>query len=226
MNNIIKYKLLRTNRKNIGIYIKDGMVEIKAPYKSSILDIENFLNIKKQLILENLQKSIIQKQNRESFSLDYGSYIRLYGNKHQIIKSETDKSKFENDFFYLPKNLNSEQIKEECIKIYIDIAKMTLSRQTAIFAYKMNLYPNSIKINKAAKRWGSCSSKKSINFSFKLVMANFDTIDYVVVHELAHLKEMNHSTKFWDIVKNTLPDYKKRIEDLRSLEEKLIKENW
>jgi hypothetical protein len=57
-----------------------------------------------------------------------------------------------------------------------------------------------LKINSATTRWGSCNSKKNINFSFRLILAPKTSIDYVIIHELAHLKELNHSEKFWNLV--------------------------
>jgi predicted metal-dependent hydrolase len=65
-------------------------------------------------------------------------------------------------------------------------------------------------INSAKTRFGSCSSKKTLNFSFRLALYPHEAIEYVCVHELAHLKEMNHSKKFWQIVEKYLPDYKER----------------
>ena len=67
-----------------------------------------------------------------------------------------------------------------------------------------------ISIRSAKTRWGSCSSEGDLNFHWKLVLMPPEVLDYVVVHELAHRKEMNHSRKFWAEVKNVLPDYEKR----------------
>ena len=74
-----------------------------------------------------------------------------------------------------------------------------------------------INITSAQGRWGSCSSSGSINFSWKLIMAPFDVVEYVVVHELAHITEKNHSARFWNKVKSILPNYK--------TQEKWLKEN-
>ncbi|MBU0727650.1 M48 family metallopeptidase, partial [Patescibacteria group bacterium] len=57
-------------------------------------------------------------------------------------------------------------------------------------------------------RWGSCSDRKNLNFNWKLIMAPIEIIDYVVVHEMCHLKQMNHSSKFWNLVAEKMPDYK------------------
>jgi len=66
----------------------------------------------------------------------------------------------------------------------------------------------SIKLKNNQSNWGSCSTKKNINLSSRLLFAPLDVLDYVIVHELAHLKEMNHSAKFWKIVHDVMPDYK------------------
>ena len=68
---------------------------------------------------------------------------------------------------------------------------------------------NGIRMKLNQSNWGSCSSNRNLNFSTRLLFAPDEVIDYVIVHELAHLKEMNHSTKFWKIVKNVMPDYQK-----------------
>jgi hypothetical protein len=80
----------------------------------------------------------------------------------------------------------------------------------------MNVSPARITITGAMTRWGSCSGRGSVNFSWRLMLCDDDVIDYVVVHELAHLREMNHGPHFWAIVEQVLPDYKRRKEKLRT----------
>ncbi len=64
---------------------------------------------------------------------------------------------------------------------------------------------NSVKITSAKTRWGSCTSKQHLNFSYRLIMTPRDCIDYVIIHELCHLRQMNHSTKFWKEVAAIMP---------------------
>jgi len=94
------------------------------------------------------------------------------------------------------------------------------------YAGLMSASPTAVKINGAKTRWGSCSAKKSLNFSWRLVMADDSVIDYVVVHELAHITEMNHSARFWAIVAGVLPDYKERQKQLKALQKRLNAEDW
>ena len=65
-----------------------------------------------------------------------------------------------------------------------------------------------MKITSAKTRWGSCTSKRNLNFTYRLILAPQKVIDYVIVHELCHLRQMNHSKKFWDEVATIMPDYK------------------
>ena len=83
------------------------------------------------------------------------------------------------------------------------------------YSNKMGVSYERFSINSAKTRFGSCSSKKTLNFSYRLVLYPYEAIEYVCVHELAHLKEMNHSKKFWQIVEGELPDYKARKQLLK-----------
>ena len=89
-------------------------------------------------------------------------------------------------------------------------AKKILSAKVAYYASIMGLKYGRIYITAAKTRFGSCSSKGNISFSYRLMLYPDEAIDYVVVHELAHLVEMNHSPAFYKIVEKVLPDYKKR----------------
>ena len=126
----------------------------------------------------------------------------------------------------MPPDLTPAEIKQACTLIYRMLAKSDLTNKTLYFAGLMSVSPTAIKINNAKTRWGSCSNKKSINFSWKLIMANDDVIDYVVVHELSHIKEMNHSRRFWKIVEGFIPDYEIQRKRLKELQHRLSNENW
>lgn len=78
------------------------------------------------------------------------------------------------------------------------------------YSAKMGVSPSGVSINSAKTRFGSCSSKKKLNFSCRLALYPKEAVEYVCVHELAHITEMNHSKKFWQIVEKYLPDYKER----------------
>ena len=94
-------------------------------------------------------------------------------------------------------------------------AKVILKDKVDYYSQLMGVEAQNVKITSARKRFGSCNSKGSICFSYRLMLYPEEAIDYVVVHELAHLLELNHSKLFYDIVSNVLLDYKKREKMLR-----------
>lgn len=111
---------------------------------------------------------------------------------------------------HIPEDFDQNEVKalkEKLLKIIEPLIKY--------YSIKMDVCPIRISINSAKTRFGSCSSKKSLNFSYRLALYPYEAIEYVCVHELAHLKEMNHSKRFWAIVEEQLPDYKSRKALLR-----------
>lgn len=104
---------------------------------------------------------------------------------------------------------------DEQIKILKNNARIILKQKTEYFSKYMGLKYGRITITSAKTRFGSCSSKGNISYSWRLLLYPEEAIDYVVVHELAHLKEMNHSKAFYKIVEGVFPDYKARRELLK-----------
>ena len=91
---------------------------------------------------------------------------------------------------------------------YIAIARDTFTRKTEYYAHIMGISYGRIAIREQKTRWGSCSGKGNLNFNWRLILAPEEVLDYVVVHELAHRREMNHSKAFYAIVESVLPDYR------------------
>ena len=94
-------------------------------------------------------------------------------------------------------------------------AKEYIFHRTSEFASEYGIEYNNIRITSARTRWGSCSSKKNLSFSYRLIQVPLDVIDYVIIHELAHLKHMNHSKQFWNNVGSMMDDYKEKEEWLK-----------
>lgn len=113
----------------------------------------------------------------------------------------------------MPENLYTQQHYLE----HRDRARVIITARVVYWAEVMGLAYNRLSIRNTTTRWGSCSSKRNLNFSYRLMFLEPELMDYVVIHELAHLVEMNHSARFWNIVSQYCPDYK----ILRSLLRKL-----
>jgi len=223
---MVDYTLTRSLRKTIVLQVRDGSIEVRAPLKSPQSVIDRFVSSKEKWIEDKLSYFNERARLRANFHLNYGDHILYRGRKCPIESRFSGSPGFEDDTFYVPAGLNSDEIKEACIKVYRKLAKQELVNRATFFAELMSVSPTTVRVNGAKTRWGSCSSKGSLNFSWRLIMADDDLIDYVVVHELAHLSEMNHSDRFWDIIGNILPDYKLRKARLKKLHMSLGDEVW
>ena len=233
---VIDYTLIRSNRTTAALCIRDGGLIVRAPRRMPKREIDRFVISKEKWITSKLALSKERTERRESFRLDYGCEVTYRGSQYTIEAKAGNRVGFDGKRFYIPPGLAPETIKAACVKIYRMLAKNVLTEKTLAFARLMSAgpagavkitgAPGAIRITGARTRWGSCSAKKNINFSWRLIMAGDDVIDYVVVHELAHLAEMNHSKRFWGIVGGVLPDYARRRARLRELQRKLAYEDW
>lgn len=112
--------------------------------------------------------------------------------------------------------LSRVNIADNEVESLIRQAKDIIPKRVDYFSSIMNIYPTGIKITKAKKRFGSCNQKNSLCFSCFLMQYPLEAVDYVVVHELAHIRHHNHSAEFYSLIRCYMPDYKQR--------EKLLKE--
>ena len=99
---------------------------------------------------------------------------------------------------------------------YREQARQILPRRVHLFANQHNLQYQKIRIGSARTRWGSCSAKGALSFSWRLILTPMEVVDYIVIHELAHTLIHNHSKRFWNRVEKFLPDYKERRKWLRT----------
>jgi predicted metal-dependent hydrolase len=98
---------------------------------------------------------------------------------------------------------------------YIEHGKQKLQERVERYCYRMNVSPTKVQWKDQQARWGTCTKSSNIYLNWKLIMAPISIIDYVLVHELAHLRYMDHSKDYWTLVHLTLPDYEERKEWLR-----------
>ena len=224
---MLQYKLVQSRRRTVAIHItKDAAVEVRAPLKMQNADIDRFVASKEQWIRAHLEMASARSAACTAFTLDYGDQITLFGQAYPVAAGKGRAVSFDGTTVFVPPDLDPAEIKRAVIRLYRAIAKHTLHKRNEHFAELMGVQPAGIKITGAKTRWGSCSGKNSINFSWRLVMADEDVIDYVVTHELAHIREHNHSPRFWATVEGVLPDYKARHKKLKLLQKKLAFEDW
>ena len=199
-------KIIKSFRKTISLSInKELEVIVKAPFHITKKTIETFLAKHRDWI--DKQKLNISNQNQISF-LEWEKVPFLWDNFKIIFDDKkTKKITFDWDYFIVNTKYR-EKTKDILIDFYKNKALLYIKERVDFFAIKYNLVYNNIRISSAKWKWWSCSSKKNLTFVYNLVLANKKIIDYVIVHELAHLKQMNHSKLFWLEVENMMIDYK------------------
>jgi len=214
-------KLTRSKRKTIALIIeRDGTLTVRAPIRAPQALIQQFIHEKTDWITRTREKlkSIVQTPARqyadgETF-LFLGSSFDL-----KLAGSQRPSLQFDKGFFLS----RTAQKKGEAVftRWYKERALEIISERVDQYARQYNFNPKQVKITSAKTRWGSCSPNGTLNFTWRLVMAPLDVIDYVVVHELAHLNAKNHSSKFWKLVESIYPEYRKQRKWLRENGEKL-----
>ena len=222
----IEYTWIRAKRKTIAIHVRNGEVVVRAPMFYSKSDVEEFVAEKEAWIKRHLADSKEELERKNAFELDYGSLVLYRGENYPIVAKNGNQVEFDGAAFNIPPGLPPEDVKGACVQLYRALAKRDLTERTDYFAWETGITPSAVKITGAKARWGSCSSKKSINFSWMLIMAENDLIDYVIVHELAHILEMNHSIWFWKLVETVFPDYADRKARLGEFQKRVQSENW
>ncbi|MCH8519048.1 M48 family metallopeptidase [Candidatus Gracilibacteria bacterium] len=111
---------------------------------------------------------------------------------------------------------------ESEVEILKQKAKAYIPQRVEYFAKKYGFKYEKIRITCARTRWGSCSSRKTLSFSYRLMQYRDECIDYVIIHELCHLRQMNHSQKFWSEVRAIMPEYKKWEKELKGVKENIL----
>ena len=137
---------------------------------------------------------------------------RIISEKEPWIRKHIEQIRAKKEAYEAMKTLH---LTDEEIRELVDKARKYIPERVAYFAEHMGVTYGRITIRNQKTRWGSCSSKGNLNFNCLLMLTPAEIIDYVVVHELCHRKEMNHSGAFWNEVEKVLPDYREAVRWLK-----------
>lgn len=213
---MIPYTLIRTKRKTVAIQVKsDGSVAVRAPQRLAKREIDWIVQQKEGWILAHQQQMQQRQQAQESFCLSDGR-LPLLGGWLPITYTDTKTPFCSQGTCFLARGEEAE-LWEQAERLYRSIAREQLERRVADYANRMGVRPTGLRITGAKGRWGSCSGKNSLNFSWRLILAPEPCVDYVVVHELCHILHHDHSTAFWQEVERWFPDWQQCREQLGQL---------
>ena len=213
MNIPYTLKKSRKRRKTISLQISDkSELVITAPHFTPISEINRFVQEKQNWIDKAIQKhkeALIKNKAKEYVNGEYFYYLgEAYPLEVFFEPLENEGVLLWNNNFYLNAQENKDLRKHYFVLWYKKKARKYISERVDFFSRMLKLQPGSLRITSAESRWGSCSEDNNLAFSFRLIMARPEVIDYVVVHELMHIKEKNHSAGFWRLVESVMPQYK------------------
>ncbi len=200
--------IIRTNRRSMSITIsKDGRVIVRAPKKLGIDRILSFVNEKERWInkhLETLKKTTLLNSDVRN----HEAYL-LFGKKFQPHKiNGLKKIELSTTDILYPASWDDEILNAKINKFYKQTAAKVLADRLEYFAQLMQLEYKSFKVRDYKSRWGCCSRQADIILNYRVIMLPHKLIDYIIIHELSHILEFNHSKEFYHIVACVMPDYK------------------
>lgn len=207
---------IRTSKRsrNLRISIKNGHeVILTKPWFIPETIALSFLYQKKDWIESNLNLSPQKNQD----------YLYYLGQKYHLNYSVGKLNLAFTPNRFLNISAYSKEAAERSLELKLKRDfKIQIKTTVSYFSEKMNLEYNQIRIKSQSTRWGSCSSQKNLNFNWKLIMAPNEVLSYVVIHELAHLKYLDHSQHFWLFVEKFDPDYRSHRKWLKTHQNELI----
>lgn len=213
----IHIEIKKRKRKTTSIYVeRDGSISVYVPERLSKDEIDAVLKQREYLIYKYLAKRELlntTKTNREPVN---GQSFLYLGRTYYLQFSDNINSlKLNGKYFYIPSS-KCEKIPVLFKAFYKRKGRSFITPRVCQYAEKMGLEPRQVSVLELKHRWASCSMKKpKINFHWKVMMAPVSVIDYLIVHELAHLKYRKHDNSFWNEVDKVMPNYHKQIEWLK-----------
>lgn len=208
--------IVRTHRRSLCLTItKNGELIVRAPKKMNMNNILSYIKEKEHWIISK-QKEI---ENKLSINRDIINFEKVYflGKKYKLIRYNGIKKIELSEEQLLVPNIADEQLFPKMKRWYIKLAEKILKERLEYFANIMQIDYASVSICNNKTRWGSCDNLRNIKLNFRLVMLPHKTIDFVLIHELAHIIEFNHSKDFYKIIQTIMPTYK--------LQQKILKDN-
>ncbi len=213
----VAYRLRRSQRRTIGLTIDHRGLRVGAPTRAHLGDIESLIRQHGQWVLDKLA-AWRNRTAPTAPTVTHGDTLPILGEAWRIELTAIGRRRWQ----FGPQTLylnpaTPEKIGETLEKALRDHARPLLAERLALHAARFGVPTPPLRLSSARTRWGSCNQRGDIALNWRLVHLPLAVIDYVVCHELAHLREMNHSPRFWSVVEQLCPDWRARRRELRDL---------
>ncbi len=231
---MVSYEIKRARRRSIGMVVGVEGLSVRAPRWVSATDIESALRAKERWICTKLMEQRERAHRQLSAQIDWqdGALVPYLGGHvvlvldpgvdgavlHQALLTDgqtLDGATQKRLHVGLPAQASADQIRDVVQAWLQREALAAFMPRVAHFAERLGVQVSKVKLSSAKTRWGSASMDGSIRLHWRLIHFSVSIIDYVVAHELAHLREMNHSPRFWDVVRSVMPEFDGARDQLR-----------
>ena len=189
----------RARRLSLRISGVDGRVSLTVPRVSSLSEAQGFLSEKESWIRKHLDKQ------PEFVAVEPGAQVPVEGREREIVETATRVVKLHPHWIEVPRGADKSAVR---LRGFLKtLARDRLADASQSYATKLGRSFGKLTLRDTRSRWGSCTSEGNLMYSWRLIMAPPEVLDYVAAHEVAHLSEMNHSAAFWAEVAHLMPEY-------------------
>ena len=213
----VDYHLRRSRRRTIGIAIDQRGLRVGAPLQARLGDIETLIREHGQWVLDKLA-DWRSRPAPERLTVTEGVVIFALGEALTVTVTPGSRQRWlfsdPKLHLFVPPAVDARVVLEKALR---DKARGVFAERLAHYAPQLGVQAPPLRLSAARTRWGSCSHHGGISLNWRLILMPLPVLDYVVAHELAHLKEMNHSPDFWSVVQQLCPDWRARRRELRQL---------
>ena len=219
----LEYRLVRSKRRSIGFLIDEDGLRITAPKWVTVAEIENAIREKQRWILVKLNERRERSARRLQPHMQWcdGAMLPYLGDEItlRILAGQASGIAYDGDarelIVSLPPDAGEQQLKDR-VQGWLQLeAKRIFAERLPVYAEKLGVTYRSFALSSATTQWGSCTAEGRIRLNWRLIHFALPMIDYVIAHELAHLREMNHSPRFWATVQSIFPEFEMAKRALR-----------
>ena len=219
----LDYRLLRSKRRTIGFLIDDDGLRITAPKWVGIGEIENAIREKQRWIFSKLHEQNERAARRLQPQMQWrdGGLLPYLGDQLtlRVVTAASDgivhDAALHTLTVCLPANAGEQQLKDRVLSWLQREAKLLFAERLPIYAERLDVQYRAFALSSATTQWGSCTADGKIRLNWRLMHFALPLIDYVIAHELAHLREMNHGPRFWATVQSVFPEFEAAKKALR-----------
>ena len=217
----IHYSLRRSRRRTIGFSVDEHGLSVSAPRWVGITEIESALDERGDWILRKLAefRELLERRERDAIRWEHGGTVPFLGRRIEIDVAAAHRGapRLEGDSLAisLPAGANAQQVRDRVQGWLQTQAREHFATRIMHFSAQLGVAPSRWALSSARTRWGSCNADGSIRLNWRLIHMPGHIVDYVICHELAHLRELNHGARFWSTVGELFPEHREARHWLR-----------